>query len=90
MPGGVGSVGAWERGAGEAEEEEENEEDEQNILRGEGAGGGVTRDKHLFTEGFAILRRDKGVTSRQTNRQTQSSARTAVKISASDPDPTPR
>jgi hypothetical protein len=67
-----------------------NEEDEQNILRGEGAGGGVTRDKHLFTEDFAILRRDKGVTSRQTNRQTQSSARTAVKISASDPDPTPR
>jgi hypothetical protein len=36
VPGGVGSVGAWERGLGEAEEEEENEEDEQNILRGEG------------------------------------------------------
>jgi hypothetical protein len=49
------SVGAWDRGAGEAEEEEENEEDEQNILRGEGAGGGVTRDKHAFTEGFAIF-----------------------------------
>ena len=32
-----------------------NEEDEQNILRGEGAGGGVTRDKHAFTEGFAIF-----------------------------------
>jgi hypothetical protein len=29
--GGVRSVRAWERGAGEAEEEEENEEDEQNI-----------------------------------------------------------
>ena len=34
------------------------------FARREGAGGGVTRDKHVFTEGFAFLRRDKGVTRR--------------------------
>jgi hypothetical protein len=43
-------------------------------LRGEGAGGGVTRDKHVFTEGFAFLRRDQGVTRRDKSDRDRSSA----------------
>jgi hypothetical protein len=53
------------------------ESDWENVLhaaRGDWrTGGGVTRDKHAFTEGFAFLGRDKGVTRRDKSDRDRSS-----------------
>jgi hypothetical protein len=36
----------------------------ENVFARRGAWRGVTRDKHVFTEGFEFWKRDKGVTKR--------------------------